>query len=78
MPRLAKAFAWSFDMRRLPVVTWYSGVRFCPSMAHSPLPRRTDKSRIVGVPPSMANRARSWEVPCPFHETVSTLPSSAT
>ena len=76
MPRLENAFAWSFDMRLTPVVTRYSGVRFCPSIAHSPPPRRTDKSRIVGVPPTMANRARSCEVPCPFHATVSWSPST--
>ena len=77
IPRLANAFAWSFDMRRTPVVTRYSGVRFCPSIAHSPVPRRAERSRIVGVPASIANRARSCDVPWPFHETVSTLPSRA-
>src|SRR5436190_16950805 len=76
MPRLDKAFDWSFDMRRTPVVTRYSGVRFCPSTAHSPDPWRTDKSRIVGVPLSIANRARNCDVPWPFHETVSRSPAS--
>src|SRR5687767_2038336 len=77
MPRLESAFAWSFDIRRIPVATWYSGVRFWPSIAHSPPPRRTDRSRIVGVPRSIANRARNSDVPWPFHDTVSRSPSSA-
>ena len=33
--------------------------------------------RIVGVPSSIANRAPNWDVPWPFHETVSTSPSIA-
>src|SRR5438067_1146383 len=58
-------------MRRMPLTTWYSGVRFCPTAAHGPPALRTASSRTVGVPLSIAKRARSSWLFSPFHATTS-------
>ncbi len=61
-------------MRRLPVVTWNSGVRSLPSTIHAPLPDRAASSRTTGCPSRSAKFARSCSFPSPVQ--VSVTPSA--
>src|ERR1035441_4304312 len=51
MPRARSGTSCWAEMRRRPVVTWYSGVRLCPSTDHLPF-FSTASSRTTGWPPS--------------------------
>src|SRR5262245_21413876 len=64
-------------MRRTPLTTWYSALRFLPSAVHDPPGFLTASSRTTGWPPSIPNCARKSAPFCPSHETPSMFCSTA-
>src|ERR1700719_1247100 len=64
-------------MRRMPLTTWYSGMRFLPSVVHCPPAFLTARSRTTGWPLSIAYRARRSAPFWPAHDTTSTPSSMA-
>jgi hypothetical protein len=57
-PRSFKGAVCWLERRRMPLVSWNSGVRFWPSTIHLPLLLCTASSRTTGWPPRTANAAR--------------------
>src|SRR5882762_2780063 len=64
-------------MRRTPLTTWYSAVRFLPRVVHWPPAFLTASPRTTGWPPSIAYRARRSAPLWPAHDTRSESRSTA-
>ena len=70
--RLRNAWACAVARRRIPLVTWNSGVRFLPRASHSAPVMLAASSRTTGSPFRIENSARNCWPRSPRHLTSST------